>query len=440
LNGIGIDIGWELSEKGVPMANSPTASLHSLTRWQAWSLSLAATFTMAISYLDRQMLAVMAPTITATLQISETRYGFLASAFSIAYLVGAPLAGRWVDKIGARRGLLIAVLVWSLVAAVHSTAMGFYSLFLLRIGLGLAESPSFPGATQIVHRAMPANERARALGLVFTGSSFGAMVAPLLARWLHHTWGWRSTFVGTAIVGLSWVPMWLYLTRSAQIRKVLDQPLQPVVANKEVVPDVSTWELMTTPAVMRTMGAVLAFSPPVAFVLLWSSKYLVFQFHLTQQEVTSFLWVPPLMFDLGSILFGDLASRLSKRNADSDRGVRILFGCATFFTLLLVTLSYAQTPWRAMILAGLCLMGTGGAFALFSVEMISNVPSNRVSSAGGITAATQSIAYMIATPLMGWSIDRFGSYQPLLWALGLWCLPGACLWIWWPKRRHTNHI
>src|SRR5579884_3857605 len=105
---------------------------------------------MAISYIDRQTLAVLAPTVTSALHISEEGYGWLASAFSIAYLVGAPLAGLWIDRVGARRGLLAAVLLWSAVAALHAavpalgaalSALGVGApawavLFALRIALG----------------------------------------------------------------------------------------------------------------------------------------------------------------------------------------------------------------------------------------------------------------------------------------------------------------
>ena len=70
----------------------------------AWALALTATFTMSVSYIDRQTLSALAPTVTKALAIDETHYGFLLSAFSISYLVGPPLAGRLMDRVGARRG------------------------------------------------------------------------------------------------------------------------------------------------------------------------------------------------------------------------------------------------------------------------------------------------------------------------------------------------
>jgi MFS family permease len=114
---------------------------------------------MAVSYIDRQTLSVIAPTVQAQLGIDDVAYGWLVSAFSIAYLVGAPIAGRVIDRVGARRGLLVAVLVWSGVAALHTLVPGFGVLFGLRIALGIAESPSFPGAAQTIHRALPPKDR-----------------------------------------------------------------------------------------------------------------------------------------------------------------------------------------------------------------------------------------------------------------------------------------
>ena len=122
--------------------------MSALDRRRAWIVVLVATLTMAISYADRQTLSVLAPTVTAKLHISEIQYGWLVAAFSFAYLVGAPVAGRMIDTVGARRGLFYAVLVWSVISGAHALAPGLGVLFMLRIGLGLAEAPSFPGAAR----------------------------------------------------------------------------------------------------------------------------------------------------------------------------------------------------------------------------------------------------------------------------------------------------
>ncbi len=395
------------------------------SRRRAWALTLVATFTMAISYVDRQVLAVLAPTVTAALQIDEIAYGFLASAFSLAYLVGAPIAGRIVDATGARRGLLGAVIVWSIVAAAHAGAVGFVSLLMLRIALGLAEAPSFPGAAQTVQRALPPAERARGFGVLFTGSSIGAMIAAPLATTLEAKLGWRLAFLTSAIVGLVWIPAWLALAWSKEGRAALDRDSGEAHAAEPKPP---VWTIVRHPAVLRAILVVLASSPAMAFILMWGAKFLVHRFGVTQTDIGKYLWAPPLFFDVGAILFGDLASR----RRDHDASPRALFAVAAVLACAIGLVPFARSAWPAVLVFGVAAAGVGALFALFTSDMLSRVPPRAVSLSGGITAAAQSLAYIVALPLIGWAVKRTGSYELALFTLAAWTLPGCVAWLLWP--------
>jgi ACS family hexuronate transporter-like MFS transporter len=409
-----------------------------LSRRHAWALTLVATFTMAVSYIDRQTLSVIAPAVQSSLGIDDVAYGWLVSAFSIAYLVGAPIAGRVIDRVGARRGLLFAVLLWSGVAALHTLAPGFGVLFGLRIALGIAESPSFPGAAQTIHRALPPKDRPRALGVLFSGSSIGAMFAPLLATSLANHFGWRVAFVGTAIVGLSWVPIWLLVTRSPEARDALDHP-----ENEAETPSANALDglaptpraplgplaLLTHPAVLRAILVVLATSPILSFYFNWTAKYLVHDQHLLQANVARYLWFPPLFFDAGAIFFGHAASRAL---ADGEDGVpRRLVAIAAALMMVSFYAPFAGGPLAVMLVVSVSLTGGGGLFALATTEMMARVPSRQVSAAGGLTAAAQSLAYIVAGPLIGRSIQSSGSYTSAFLVLTAWVLPGCGLWLLW---------
>ncbi len=187
-----------------------------------WALAVVAASTMAVSYVDRQTLAVLAPTVCQVLDISPRGFALLLNAFAIAYLVGAPMAGRLVDLLGARRGLLGAVLAWTFVAALHALVPSFAVLLALRIALGLAESPSFPGAVQTVQRALPVRQRGLGFGILFCGSSIGAAIAAPLADFLCKRYGFRPAFVGTSIAGLIWVPAWIAVAFNDRARNLLD--------------------------------------------------------------------------------------------------------------------------------------------------------------------------------------------------------------------------
>ena len=253
-----------------------------------WALVLVATSTMAVSYVDRQAVAALAPTITKDLAISDASYGLLGSAFSMAYLVFAPLSGRLVDRVGARLGLLVAVLAWSVVAGAHALVPGFASLFALRVLLGVTEAPSFPGAATTVSRALPPESRSAGFGVLFTGSSLGAAVSGWLAPTLEAQWGWRGALFATAVVGLAWVPLWLAVSSGAAARAAL----APAPRGEE--PGVGWGELLRTPAVLRAVAAVLATAPAMGLVMQFGSKLLVAQHGLTQTEVREWLWMPPL--------------------------------------------------------------------------------------------------------------------------------------------------
>lgn len=412
-----------------------------LSTRRRWLITLVATLTMAISYLDRQTLAVLAPTVREHLHLSLVQYGWLASAFSFAYLISAPIAGRLVDIAGARRGLLAAVLLWSVVAALHAIVPSFGVLFLLRILLGIAESPSFPGAAQTVHRALPVAQRARGFGILFTGSSLGAAVASPLATNLAARFGWRSAFVGTAIVGLVWVPLWVFVSFEKSARRVLDSPADDGEATMLTDPPpalevpVSTLALLRRPAVIRGLVAIMATAPIAAFAFLWGSQYMVSELHMTQLEVGSYLWVPPVLFDVSSLLFGDLASRHAKNAVGRRRTPRLLFGTATALIVALALLPLTRDGVTTVVLIGVALSGNAGAFALLTGDMLGRVPPKAVSAAGGMCAAAQSLAYIVANPLIGWGANRFGGYTFVVTALVLWALPGCLLWIFWNPSR-----
>jgi MFS transporter, ACS family, hexuronate transporter len=401
----------------------------SLSRSRAWLVAVTATLTMTVSYVDRQTLAAVAPDVQKALGIPDSAYGDLVSAFSIAYLVGAPLAGWLVDRVGARRSLLGAVLLWSTVAAAHMIVPSFAALFALRILLGLGESPSFPAAAQTMHRALSPADRPRGFGLLFTGSSIGGMIAPPLATYLAHRFGFRAAFLGTAAIGLSWVPLWLAVSSPADARAALDAG----PARGEAPSFPST---LRHPAVLRAALVVLASAPLLSLLFNWGTKLLVHDHGLTQLETGRYLWLPPLFFDLGAVLFGHLAALARTRG---DGGVpRGLLAAAGVVMLAGAAIPFAPTP--SLVVAAMCatMIGGGGLYALPMIDLAARVPRSAVATGGGICAAAQSIAHIVANPLIGRSVERTHSYALIALALTAWVVPGCLGWLAWrppPARR-----
>lgn len=400
-----------------------------LSRAGAWALALIATLTMTVSYIDRQTLAAIAPSVQEALHFDDAAYGYLGSAFAVAYLVGAPIAGRLINLLGARRGLLGAVLLWSAVAAIHAVAPFFGVLLAMRVLLGLAEAPSFPAAAQTIQRVLPAAERARGFGVLFTGSSIGAAVAPPLATWLAARYGFRAAFLGTAAAGLLWVPLWLAVAFTASARRALDwEGPRPEAADwrgSSLIPTA----LATHPAVLRSVMAVLASAPMLTVIYQWGTKYLVHDHHLDQRAAGGLLWAPPLFFDVGAVLFGHLASTARARGA---QGVpRVLLALAAAFMLGGLAIPLAPTPVLAVAAMCATMFGGGGMYALPMADVAMRVAPWQVATAGGICAAAQSVAQIVTNLALGPSVKASGSYTVAILALTLWVLPGSVAWLVW---------
>ncbi|MBL8602165.1 MAG: MFS transporter [Myxococcales bacterium] len=412
-----------------------------LSRREGVWLTLAATFTMTISYIDRQNVAVLAPIITRELQLSEVQYGVIASAFSLAYLVGAPFAGRYIDRVGARRGLLYAVVAWTVIAAAHALVPGFAALIAMRVLLGLAESPSFPGASQTVHRALSAEDRPRGIGVLFTGSSLGSMLAPPLALGVASHFGWRMALLVSSMAGLVWVPLWLLTAYRPRAQAALDAPPDeaPSVRVGEGYRDVEiaapdarpVWQ---NPALQRALALIVASSPLIGFILTWNAKYLVRTFTLSPLAIARYLWIAPLVFDLGAIGFGDLAARRARAPGNPRGGSDPkLVGLATALAgAAAVGLRSADSPAIATVWASLLMLGGGGTYAMLTSDMLARVPARAVSAAGGLCASAQALAFVVSNVLIGRGVASSGSFRGVLVGLALCVVPGALAWHLWP--------
>ncbi len=399
-----------------------------------WALAITAASTMAVSYVDRQTLSVLGPTVSEVLDISPRGFALLLNAFAIAYLVGAPMAGRLVDLLGARRGLLGAVLAWTFVAALHALVPSFAVLLALRIALGLAESPSFPGAVQTVQRALPVRQRGLGFGILFCGSSIGAAIASPLADHLCKRYGFRTAFIGTSIAGLAWVPAWLLVAFNARSRRLLD--VDPAAAAESAAtPAVPLRELLVKPEILRLVAVVAASAPFLNLMMGWAPKYLVLERGLKQGEFGWLTFFPPIIFDVGSISFGLAASRFGS----SARAVPpALLAVAAVLMTAGAGVPLAPTPGAAMAFASVAMAGGAGMYVLATLDATSRVSPGAVATVGGIGAATQSIVQILANAYIGEWVGRYRSYGFVFVSLALWALPGAVLWLTWdPRSKRT---
>ncbi|HEX5397750.1 MAG TPA: MFS transporter [Verrucomicrobiae bacterium] len=191
-------------------------------RWTICALIFAAT---TINYLDRNVLGLLKPVLSAAgvfgeEKFQELNYSRVVICFQIAYAVGMLMAGKFIDKVGTKSGYAWAFIGWSIASIGHAFAHHTWSFGFWRAALGITEAGNFPSANKAIAEWFPKKERAFATGLYNSGANVGAIVAPLTVPYIASAWGWGWAFVLTGVVGLIWLAFWygLYASPAAKLQ------------------------------------------------------------------------------------------------------------------------------------------------------------------------------------------------------------------------------
>ena len=197
-------------------------------RWIICSLLFFAT---TVNYLDRQVLSLTYKDFIAPVfGWSDNDYGTITAVFSIIYALCNLFAGKFIDKLGTKKGYLWAIFIWSLGACLHAgcgvgtsalKAVGFLGmmgvttsvwLFLAcRAVLALGEAGNFPAAIKVTAEYFPKKDRAFATSIFNSGSSVGALAAPLSIPLIAKYCGWEMSFIIIGALGFLWMGFWMWL-------------------------------------------------------------------------------------------------------------------------------------------------------------------------------------------------------------------------------------
>jgi predicted MFS family arabinose efflux permease len=292
--------------------------------------------------------------------------------------------------------------------------------------MGLAASTAMPAATQTVHRVLPFKDRSRGIGLLYLGNSMGSALCPMLAVSIESSVGWRGAFYWVALIGVFWIFAWtaaVCIGRTRQKPAELEPGALALVAARP-----SILQLASIPGVMRGSLLVAAAAPVTLIMLIWAAKYLVTEHRLPQRDLGFYLWLPALMFGLGSLMYGELRARSTKTRAAArpPKALVAQAGCLCM-TMTLVPLMYG--PRACILVASVAMLGAGGLYTLATSDMLAHTPRPLVASTAGMTTFAQSLVYIIASPIFGKCVQVSGHYHWVMIGAGLWVMPWTLLWL-----------
>ena len=354
-----------------------------------WAPTTSMLLVSLISYIDRNTLALLAPTILRETGLSAQAYGWIISAFSIAYMIGNPVWGRLLDQFGVRRGMLAAVSMWSLASAAHGLASGFWSFALARGVLGFGEGATFPGGLRTAVQTLPPEKRSRGIAVAYSGGSLGAVVTPLIVTPIALWFGWRSAFWFTGMAGALWLLVGRAVLPRTQVVAAAGGAPSPRVADPRL------WSFMA----IYALGGL-----PLAIVIYGAALYLGQGLGKSQAEIGRVLWIPPLGWEAGYFFWGWVTDRFAAHGTSIASMRRLLLVLAVLSLPLAFTDTMRSFP-LTMALMFLSMFASGG-FVIASVAYATGVYSSRDAGLiAGIGAGSWSAVVAAAMPLFGALFD-----------------------------------
>ena len=354
-----------------------------------WTASGVMMLCSWLSYVDRQMLAVLSPTILADTGMSVERYTTVVAWFSYAYMIANPLWGLLLDYVGVRRGMFLAVGLWSVASGSHALMGGFAGFAAARAVLGLGEGATFPGGFRTAMESLPENRRARGLALSYSGGSLGAILTPLMVVPIAAAFGWRASFLLTAGLGAAWLLVWWLAARPPylpQARHERPRILWPNPLQRRF------WSLVFAYAVGAFgLGPILYLAP----------VYLERARGVTQSELGTLLWIPPLGWEVGYFAWGWISDRYK-----AEQRPLPIYGVLAALSLPLAAVTFAGSVAAVMAIFFWAMFIAAGFIVVSLRAGAREYPREQTAMVAGIAAGSWSALVAVVLPVLGGWFDR----------------------------------
>jgi len=417
-------------EQAQAIRAASAAKVQTRTRWMILAMLFVIT---TINYADRATISIAAPGIKKELGLDAVQMGFVFSAFAWSYVI-AQLPGGWLlDRFGSKITYFFSIFLWS-VFTMLTGAAGFVAggaavtlLFALRLLVGAAEAPSFPGNSRIASAWFPTNERGLAAAIFNSAQYFATVLFAPIMGWLVHSYGWHSVFYVMGGLGIVMAFVWLKVIYAPKDHPSVSQSELKYIQEGGALVDLDGAQ--KAPAQVNTFAAIkellgnrmllgvyigqYCITTLTYFFLTWFPVYLVQERHMTILKAGFVASLPAIAGFIGGVSGGWLSDRLAKRgySLSVSRKVPIVLGM--LMSMSMIACNYIETDMLVVAVMSLAFFGKGVGALGWAV-----VSDTSPKEAGGLSGAlfnTFGNTAGITTPIViGYIVQGTGSFSGAL--------------------------
>lgn len=340
----------------------------------------------------------------ADLSLTATGTGLVLSSFFLGYALMQMPGGLLADKFGAKRILLIAVIVWSVFTGLTAVAWSLGALIVVRFLFGIGEGGFQPSASKIISTSFPENERSRTMSIMISSGAIMALLVPIISAYLLETIGWQAIFVIAGLLGVFIAFLYWKFIPNQEVEVSEEQAEQ----NKGILKKLLTMPLM--------WGLLISYFTIYAVnwdLTSWMPKYLTDVRNLDLMSIGYLQMIPGLMMLIAILTFGVIIDKLSL-----NVNKLIAAACAAGVAIFIFLMSMAESIGMFIFYQSCVTILMSYVTLVLPSFVLKIIPSQIAGTAMGMANTGGQLAGFATPTIMGMMVDAMdGSYNYAFWLL-----------------------
>ncbi|MBA4747355.1 MAG: MFS transporter [Sphingopyxis sp.] len=335
-----------------------------LTPQLRWSLFGILCIAGIFNAMDRPIIAILKPDMSADFGWNDKDFGDLAFYTQVAAAVSFLFTGWLVDRLGVRRSMVAGVTAWSFAAMAHGWATTMAHVITARVGLGATEAVQTPLTIKTVATLFEPDKRSFAFGVGTAIASIGTIALPFFIPPLAAAFGWRGALIFGGVGGLLALIAWLLLARGVTFNDAAEDetldynddaaPYGPILRERR------TWAICIAKAISDATWW---------FINFWLADYYRKQYGLTTEQLAVPLAIAFAGSALGALAAGWISTRLLERGWSVNRVRKTVMLASALLVLPLPLVLQINAFWPVAIMMGVVMAGHQG----FSLSIFSTI-------------------------------------------------------------------